>query len=88
VTLPLPAIDAHAHVLPDVSADDLRQLGAFVFAVTREGKEWEPALRRHDDLAIWGVGVHPGVPAAIAGFWWRGDQTETEEAVDLAAFSR
>jgi TatD DNase family protein len=68
VTLPLPAIDAHAHVLTDVSADDLRQLGAFVFAVTREDKEWEPALRRHDNLAIWGVGVHPGVPAAIAGF--------------------
>lgn len=68
MTLPLPAIDAHAHVLPAVSADDLRQLGAFIFAVTREGKEWEPALRRHDELAIWGVGVHPGVPTAIAGF--------------------
>lgn len=68
MTLALPAIDAHAHVVPSVPARDLRDLRALVFAVTRDASEWDPALDRCDDLAIWAVGVHPGVPAAIAGF--------------------
>lgn len=78
MTDPLPAIDAHAHVQPGVPRRDLRELQAFVFAVTREGREWEPALRRHDELAIWGVGVHPGLPSAIAGF----DAEDFAHAVD------
>jgi TatD DNase family protein len=64
----LPPIDAHAHIEPCVPAWDLAGLGAFVVAVTREPSEWQLALRRRDDLAVWGVGVHPGLPAAIEAF--------------------
>jgi TatD DNase family protein len=80
MTVALPAIDAHAHVLPSVPVRDLQELRALVFAVTREGNEWDPALRRRDELAIWGIGVHPGVPAAITGF----DAERFAHAVDRA----
>jgi TatD DNase family protein len=80
VTRALPAIDAHAHVVPSVAVGDLRDLRALVFAVTREGSEWGPALDRRDEFAIWGVGVHPGVPGAIAGF----DAERFDQAVDQA----
>lgn len=64
----LSAIDAHAHISTTVSAADIRGLGAFVAAVTREEREWHAATQRRDDLAVWGVGVHPGLPEQIAGF--------------------
>jgi TatD DNase family protein len=64
----LPPIDAHAHIETRVPARDLAGLGAFVVAVTREPSEWQAALRRRDALAVWGVGVHPGIPGAIEAF--------------------
>jgi TatD DNase family protein len=51
-----------------------------LFAVTRESREWDAALDRRDGLAIWGVGVHPKVPAAIAGF----DAARFAQAADRA----
>jgi TatD DNase family protein len=78
----LPPIDAHAHIKTGVSARDIAGLKAFVVAVTRERTEWEPALRRTDRLAVWGVGVHPGLPVEISQF----DQEVFGEAVQRACF--
>ncbi len=78
----LPPIDAHAHISTDVDASDLAGLRAFVVAVTREPSEWKYALRRHDELAVWGIGVHPGRPNAIQSF----DQTSFGAAVEAAVF--
>ncbi|RKQ86063.1 TatD DNase family protein [Solirubrobacter pauli] len=78
----LPPIDAHAHIQTGVSARDIAGLKAFVVAVTRERKEWGPALRRTDRLAVWGVGVHPGLPVEISDF----DQAAFGEAVERACF--
>lgn len=66
--VPLPPIDAHAHVQPTVTRGDLLDLNALVIAVTRDESEWESVLARNDALTIWGVGVHPGVTDAIASF--------------------
>lgn len=60
MSIRLPAIDAHAHIQPDVPASDLEALNALVFAVTVHPREWDQALRRSDPLAVWGLGVHPG----------------------------
>jgi len=78
----LPPIDAHAHIQTGVSARDVAGLRAFVVAVTRERKEWESALRRNDPLAVWGIGVHPGLPAEVTTF----DQAAFGEAVERACF--
>ncbi|CAN5716959.1 TatD family hydrolase [soil metagenome] len=61
-------IDAHAHIKTTVPARDLADLESFVVAVTREQAEWQRALNRHDDLAVWGIGVHPGLPEEVMGF--------------------
>lgn len=55
-------------MLTSVPAQDLRKLGALVFAVTREPAEWERALSRRDQLTVWGVGAHPGVATALSTF--------------------
>lgn len=78
----LPPIDAHAHIETGVSARDVAGLQAFVVAVTRERKEWAAALLRTDRLAVWGVGVHPGLPAEITGF----DQVAFGDAVERTCF--
>lgn len=78
----LPAIDAHAHIRTTVPARDLSALDAFVVAVTRERTEWTPALRRQDDLAVWGVGVHPGLPEEIRSF----DPAAFADVVEAAVF--
>lgn len=64
----LPSLDLHAHVDPDISPNDLEDLGGIIFAVTRSLAEAKLALRRHDLTTIWGVGCHPGVAAAQADF--------------------
>jgi TatD DNase family protein len=71
----LPPIDAHAHIKTSVPAIDLAGLDSFVVAVTRERAEWQPALHRNDDLVVWGIGVHPGLPDEITAF----------DALDFAA---
>jgi TatD DNase family protein len=64
----LPPIDAHAHVDARVNARDLSALRAVVLAVTGTLDEWRVAATRSDDLTLWGVGCHPGLPAAVDGF--------------------
>jgi TatD DNase family protein len=64
----LPAIDAHAHVETDIDADELKALGALVFAVTREPSEWDDAAARSDPYTVWGLGCHPSVSRAYQDF--------------------
>src|SRR6266536_773024 len=65
----LPALDCHAHLAPDVTAAQLRTLGATViFAVTRSLAEAATVSGRRDPQLLWGCGVHPGVRAALEGF--------------------
>jgi TatD DNase family protein len=66
----LPLLDCHAHVAPDMTPAQLRQLdGAHVFAVSRTLTEAAAAAaRRPDSTLIWGIGVHPGLPAARRQF--------------------
>jgi len=63
----LPPLDCHAHIAPDVTPSQVAGLrGAMVCAVTRSPAEARSASRRHDDTILWGFGVHPGIPAALA----------------------
>jgi len=63
----LPPLDCHAHIAPDVTPPQVAGLrGAMVCAMTRTPAEARAASRRRDDTILWGFGVHPGVPAALA----------------------
>lgn len=65
----LPALDCHAHIAPDVTHRQLAALGdAAVFAVTRDLNEADAVTGRHDKKLVWGIGVHPAVPAAVAAY--------------------
>jgi len=65
----LPPLDCHAHIAPDVTAPQVRQLGeVIVFAVTRTLTEGTRAAARQDKLLVWGWGAHPAVPEALDGF--------------------
>lgn len=65
----LPSLDCHAHIAPDVTRSQLATLGhAHVFAVTRSLAEAAEVAEREDRNLTWGLGVHPGVPAARAGY--------------------
>jgi len=65
----LPRLDCHAHVAPDVTAEQVRRLGdAVVFAVTRTLDEGYAALRRRDERLIWGWGAHPAVAEGLDAF--------------------
>ena len=62
-----PQLDCHAHIAPDVTPGQILGLqGALVFAMTRTPAEACAAARRRDATLLWGFGVHPGVPAAVA----------------------
>lgn len=74
----LPALDAHAHVKLSVPPPDLEGLDALVFAVTREPSEWAEALRRSDQMTIWGIGAHPRLPDSLRSF----SQSSFAAAVD------
>ncbi|GAB7003957.1 TatD family hydrolase [Nocardioides sp. AN3] len=65
-----PPVDLHAHIDPAITARDLLQLRAVIFAATRTLDEAERALaRQHTDvLAVWGVGTHPGLEGALKTF--------------------
>ena len=65
----LPPLDLHAHVDVGVGARDLEGLGAVVFAATRSLDESAAALTRSDAVTVWGIGCHPGVPAAVDRFY-------------------
>lgn len=64
----LPPFDFHAHIDVSISEDDLQELDAVVFAVTRSLDESDAALKRTDATTIWGVGCHPALAKAHAGF--------------------
>lgn len=61
-------IDLHAHVDADISASDLTDLGALIFAATRSLDEAERVLQRRDAWTVWGVGCHPGLVGAQKTF--------------------
>jgi TatD DNase family protein len=77
-----PAVDAHAHINPEIDPRELVALRALVLAVTRSLDEAETALRRTDAMTLWGVGCHPAVPASIASF----DRGRFAELVRRATF--
>lgn len=61
----LPALDAHAHIAPDVTPTQIAALGqSVVFAMTRSLHEARQVKNRRDSTLVWGIGVHPGVAAA------------------------
>lgn len=65
----LPALDAHAHIAPDVTRAQIAALGrSVVFAMTRSLGEARQVKNRRDTALVWGIGVHPGVPAARAAW--------------------
>lgn len=65
----LPALDAHAHVAPDVTPAQITALGrSVVFAMTRSLHEARQVKARRDSALLWGIGVHPGVAAARDGW--------------------
>lgn len=79
----LPPLDMHAHVDPTVTPAQLATLGgAIVFAVTRTLDEAAHVRNRSDPNLIWGVGIHPGLAAAINSF----DPARFKELLDDIAF--
>jgi TatD DNase family protein len=64
----LPPIDLHAHISPKARPADLERLGAVVFAATRSLEEYESVRNRRDQVTVWGLGCHPGVPEAQGAF--------------------
>ncbi|WP_255358375.1 TatD family hydrolase [Terrabacter sp. Root85] len=57
-----PRIDAHAHIAPSVTRQQVHDLGnAFVFGMTRSLDEARQVVRRVDTNVLWGVGTHPAV---------------------------
>lgn len=61
----LPALDAHAHIAPDVTPAQIAALGqSVVFAMTRSLHEARQVKNRRDSTLVWGIGVHPGVASA------------------------
>ena len=65
---PLPPIDAHAHIETDVHPRTLLSLRAVVLIAMRSQDEFDRVVGRVDPLAIWGVGIHPGLVAAVRSF--------------------
>lgn len=61
----LPALDAHAHIAPDVTPAQIAALGqSVVFAMTRSLHEARQVRNRRETALVWGIGVHPGVSTA------------------------
>ncbi|WP_333890881.1 TatD family hydrolase [Mycolicibacterium gadium] len=65
-------MDAHAHIAPDVTPQQLQTLGpSVVLAVTRSLKEGAYAYRNQAAARsnlLWGLGTHPGVEKSLAQF--------------------
>lgn len=68
MTVLLPPLDAHAHVDTDIHPQALLALRAVVLVALRSQNDFDDVADRKDPLAIWGVGVHPGVSTAIDNF--------------------
>ena len=54
----LPSLDAHAHLNPVRTSDELKDSGA-VLAMTLSLDEAAHAVDRHEPIITWGVGCHP-----------------------------
>lgn len=66
---PAPRLDCHAHVAPDVTAEQLEHLGnVLILAMTRSIVEAEGVSRREDPQLVWGCGLHPGDRSARDSF--------------------
>lgn len=76
------SLDLHAHIDPRISAADLLNLRAVVFAATRSLDEAESALQRRDDRTVWGVGCHPALAQAHSSF----EISRFVRLIDLTAF--
>jgi len=63
----IPTLDAHAHLDPSHSADELNASGA-VLAMSLSLDKAEQALNRKDSLIAWGVGCHPRFTRAQEDF--------------------
>ena len=63
----LPTLDAHAHLDPSHSTDELSGSGA-VLAMSLSLDEAECATNRNDPYIAWGVGCHPRFPHAQEDF--------------------
>lgn len=81
MTFPLPPLDVHAHVSPDVPAADLTSLRAAVFAMTPSLSEWQRAANRTDTLTAWGLGCHPAIASEVDRF----SPSAFAQALDSAA---
>jgi len=73
-----PPLDVHAHVSAEITRNDLAELGAFIFAMTRTLDEFDSVRLRQDRRTVWGVGVHPGLVKAHKQF----DAQRFSEALD------
>ena len=54
----LPSLDAHAHIDPTRTADELADSG-IVLAMTNSLDEAALVVGRHEPYVVWGVGCHP-----------------------------
>lgn len=63
-----PPLDAHAHVDPSIPELELLALRAVVLIATRSQSEYAIASGRLDPLAVWGVGIHPGLHSSLKNF--------------------
>lgn len=65
-----PPLDTHAHIDVAIPPVELLNLRAVIFASSRSLGESRQALERQpkDLLTVWGLGVHPGVKAALDSF--------------------
>jgi len=63
----LPPLDAHAHLDPDRTSDELVDSGA-VLAMTLSLEEAALVVDRYEPQITWGVGCHPRKPKAQGAF--------------------
>lgn len=68
MTHAFPPLDVHTHVSATIAERELLSLRAVLLVATRTLAEHAATTTRTDPLAIWGVGLHPGVPAAAREF--------------------
>ena len=64
----LPPIDTHTHIDVGIEPAEVKDLWAFVMAVTRTLDEANIATQRDNNMAIWGVGCHPVLKRAQQEF--------------------